>query len=186
MNIIKRIIEWFETGDLVPLIVIVSAVHYSDILSKHDILPVAIAIGLMVDLGHFRSVRAAVRYSGKNQKEYVVRWLVALFMTSVSVVYQQRFYNDWWLSLPLPLLIVSLSWLQYTDRLLMKQNQSQSKANPKPAKRIQSKTEAIKPAYQCELCGFVAKSQNALNGHMRKHSKISANGNGHSKEQVKV
>jgi len=163
-------IYWFEHGDLVPLIVIVSAVHYSFVLAAFDHWMVATSIGLMVDLGHFRTVRAAVRYSGANHKTQITRWMVAFFMTAVSISYQQRYYSDWWLSLPLPFLIVSLAWLQETDKATGKRTKSETPAEPKPllAKASETKPAKSENVFRCDF----AKSQNGLNAHKRKHSKI--------------
>jgi hypothetical protein len=41
----RGIVHWFEHGDLVPLLVLVSAVHYAIVLSEVDAWPVAVAIG---------------------------------------------------------------------------------------------------------------------------------------------
>lgn len=138
------ITDWFEYGDLVPLLVLVSAVHYASVLKGKDDLPVAVAIGMLVDLGHFRTVRAAFRYSVVRPKrrrkpadsapwyrwvgywwsertsringQLVARWVIALVMTGISLTYHQRYYNDLWLSAPLPFLIAALAWLQRVDQ----------------------------------------------------------------------
>ena len=108
-------VQWFEFGDLLPLLIIVSSAHYISILSNHDNWFVAVAIGILVDLGHYRWVRAAARYSGSDKRQAAIRWLFAISMTVVSLAYHQRFYQDWWLSIPLPLLIASLAWLSKVD-----------------------------------------------------------------------
>lgn len=111
----RSAVTWFETGDLVPLLVIISAVHYASVLANKDAWPVAIAIGLLVDLGHYRVVRVAVRYQGDSGWQRVARWAIAVSMTAVSLNYHQRYYEDWWLSAPLPLLIAALAWLQQVE-----------------------------------------------------------------------
>lgn len=85
--VFHSLLNWLEHGDLVPLIVLVSALHYSVILQAHDHIITATAIGFMVDLGHFRTVRAAVRYApiktrakqkqNAHRREYVTRWGMA-------------------------------------------------------------------------------------------------------------
>lgn len=185
----QSIVNWFERGDLIPLLVLVSAVHYANILSEYDWWGVAVAIGLLVDLGHYRVIRAAVRYTGSNGWESLARWLIAAVMTAVSLSYHQRFYNDWWLSIPLPLLIAALAWLQRVDRA----KPSESVAKPSKIAANESKTEQevskvaqtlCKPSANnladvsnesklvCCDCGFVAKNQLALNAHMRKHKDV--------------
>lgn len=181
-----RLVSWFEYGDLVPLIVIISGVHYADMLAGYDHWFVAIAIGLLVDLGHFRTVRAAVRYGGSDNQQKIIRWLMALAMSAVAITYQQRYYDDWWLSAPLPFLIAALAWLQRVDGIATKSQaatHSETKAKPKPDKAeavpLPAKPEPkkAKPVlFGCELCGQEFQSQNALNAHARYHKRASKNG----------
>jgi len=166
------ILEWFEYGDLVPLIVLVSAVHYAVILRGHDIWPVAIAIGILVDLGHYRWTRAAVRYSGNNQREKAIRWSLALLMTAISLAYQQRYYDDWWYAIPLPLLIISLAWLSEADKAKQHTSQSASKrilTDVETTPAVESEPEAETFRYICGVCGHGCDTQNGLNAHQRKH-----------------
>lgn len=184
MNRIRSVwlifVDWFERGDLVPLMVLVSAVHYAAVLAGKDSAPVAIAIGLLVDLGHYRTIRAAVRYTGDSKRQAVARWLIATGMTALSLNYHQRYYQDFWLSAPLPLLIAALAWLQKVDQ----RNTSRTERTESKPASLESKTpsepaplEAAPVAlYRC-VCGFEAKTQAALNGHKRKHAvKIPLNG----------
>lgn len=171
------LVNWFERGDLVPLIVIVSALHYSQILKAHDHVIVATAIGMMVDLGHYRTVRSAVRYSGSSIRTRNIRWLMTFFFTAVSIVYQQRFYNDWWFSLPLPLLIVALAWLQQTDKIGV-QRRAIAEEKPEQSEQSQSKPKAKTYIATCEVCdwsknGYKSKraATNGKNAHMRTHTK---------------
>jgi hypothetical protein len=162
-------VAWFETGDLVPLLVIVSAVHYAAVLSARDTWPVAIAIGLLVDLGHYRTIRAAVRYSGASRYQALARWLIAAGMTGLSLNYHQRYYEDWWLSAPLPLLIAALAWLQQIDKRQRAEPARSQADDSQLALAAPSKEPARKPLYLCS-CGYQAGSQAGLNGHKRKHS----------------
>ncbi len=111
----RAAVAWFETGDLVPLLVLVSAVHYAAVLAGKDYWMVAVAIGLLVDLGHYRTIRAAVKYRNGTLRQSALRWAIAVSMTAVSLNYHQRYYSDWWLSAPLPLLIAALAWLQQVE-----------------------------------------------------------------------
>lgn len=145
----------FERGDLVPLIILVSAVHYTAILAGHDVPAVAVAIGLLVDLGHYRWVRAAVRYKlpttkrktqvKAGRRELFVRWALAAGMTALAVLYQQRYYADWALSLPLPALVLSLAWLAEKDKTQGERKAAQPAAivAPAPAPQI---AQAAQPA----------------------------------------
>ena len=160
------VVNWFEHGDLVPLIVIVSAFHYAAILQNKDAPAVAVAIGLLVDLGHFRTIRAAVRYSGDDKRQAFARWMIAAGTTALSLNYHQRYYNDWWLSIPLPLLIAALAWLQRVDQ------RTAARAQPKQTAPLQPASEpppVEEPLFVCS-CGFSAKTQNALNAHSRVHN----------------
>lgn len=107
---------WLERGDLIPLMVLVSAAHYGVVLAGRDWWPVAVAVGVLVDVGHFRSVVLAVRYRGENLREKVLRWAVAGVMTAISLSYHWRFYGgDLALALPLPLLIAALAYFERTQ-----------------------------------------------------------------------
>lgn len=122
----RAVLNWLEHGDLVPLIILVSAWHYSVILSEHDHVIAAVSIGTLVDLGHYRWTKAAVRYPGDNWKEKYGRWAMVLIMSAIALNYQQRFYNDWWLSIPMPLLIASLAWLNQKDSKAKKSEKTET------------------------------------------------------------
>lgn len=186
----RRLVGWFEHGDLVPLLIVVSAWHYAVILAGRDPWPVAVAIGLLVDLGHYRVVRAAVRYSGRTSQA-AARWLVALAMTAVALAYHLRYYEmDWWLAAPIPLLIATLAWLSKVDAALMRAAERPSKTEP--AAERPERPAAIAPATEsalaataqiaergpyvatCEVCGWQRNGykneramRNALNAHKR-------------------
>ena len=165
----RTAVEWFEHGDLVPLLVVVSAAHYANILAGKDPLIVAIAIGILVDISHYRTVRAAVRYQNRNW-QMIARWSVALAMTAVALTYHLRYYdNDIWLAAPLPFLIATLAWLSKVDAGV---GARQKQAPVAPAKVEQPAAETFTAT--CERCNWSHnhyKSQraasNALNAHRR-------------------
>lgn len=146
----QSLVNWFERGDLIPLLVLVSAVHYANILAAYDWWGVAVAIGLLVDLGHYRVIRAAVRYNGVNVWESVARWVIAAVMTAVSLSYHQRFYADWWLSIPLPLLIAALAWLQRVDRAKPSETKSAAAKPSEPQSEAERGISKLAAEY-CEL-----------------------------------
>ena len=112
----QTLVNWFEHGDLIPLLVIVSAAHYTSILSGYDKWPVAVSLGILVDIGHYRVVRAAIRYNNNRKAETVRRWIFLLVMTGISFGYHYWFYNrSFLLAAPIPLLIGILAWLQRVD-----------------------------------------------------------------------
>lgn len=170
-KIFHSIVNWLETGDLVLLIVLVSAVHFASVLAKYDYPPVAIALGLLVDLGIWRAVRYAVRYQGASLWERCARYAIACAMIAISYAYHHRFYGDIILAAPVPFLIAALSWLD----------------SRKPAKverkDTQAETQAMEQMrYVCVTCGASYARQQGLAAHMRKHAKQKANGH---KEVVK-
>jgi hypothetical protein len=176
-NLWRTTLDWFERGDLVPLLIVVSAAHYVVVLAGKDFWPVAVAIGVLVDLGHYRWVRAAARYEGTKPGQVAVRWLFAIILTAISLGYHQRYYQDWLLSAPIPLLIASLAWLAKVDQRAAAKPAAPAApaviAEPSEApKRIASAQRPMLPAeapLYCEMCGRPAASQNALNAHMRAH-----------------
>lgn len=178
VTLFRSLLNWLEHGDLVPLIVLVSAWHYSVILSAHDHTVAAIAIGTLVDLGHYRWTKAAVRYLGNDWKEKLGRWFMVLIMSAIALNYQQRFYNDWWLSVPMPLLIASLAWLNQKDS---KSQQKASKSEKVVANAEPEIAKAEVPVLACEICGAThGKSGHpiltraALNAHMKAHKEHAA------------
>jgi hypothetical protein len=79
----------------------------------------------------------------------------------------------------IPLLLAFLGAAQAlsetsTTLLTSDEKPAESKPEPKPEPLAEPE-----PAFVCDLCGYVAKSQLALNGHKRAHS----NGNGHREPQ---
>lgn len=175
------VVDWFEHGDLVPLLVVVSAWHYAAVLADADAWPVAIAIGILVDIGHFRTIRAAFRYNvpGKRRRrgwparmahavgiringQLSARWMIALTMTAISLAYHQRYYDDWWLSAPIPFLIAALAWLGQVDGRGKKppsENATHSATHPTHKK--------TGPTHTCKTCGATFARSTALATHVR-------------------
>jgi hypothetical protein len=115
------IVNTFEYGDLIPLMVIVSAGHYIAVLQSHDTPLTAVAVGILVDLGHYRAVRIAsvYRYTRATDDtkgtgralEFTLRWSVVILLTVITFAYHLRFYaNDWALAAPMPILIAFLAY----------------------------------------------------------------------------
>ena len=195
----KAIFEYLEHGNLVILIVLVSAVHYALILQTWDTIAVAIAIGLMVDLGHYRTVKAAVRYRTpkptKDDKRSwfslhhtgIIRWAMALFFTAIAISYQMIYYDgDIRFALPLPLLIVGLAWLSETNKAVgtkrksAKRKPAQRTPAPKPTKR---KPKRMVGKIPCPDCGKMVSGQPGLAGHKQHCPAVNVNGR---KERVTV
>jgi hypothetical protein len=168
------LVNWFETGDLVPLLVIVSAVHYAYVLATKDFWPVAIAIGILVDLGHYRTVRTAVRYKGYFWQA-VFRWTIAAGMTALSLNYHQRYYMDWWLSAPLPLLIAALAWLKQTEPKVQSKVEHDTPHMPSIVVHDAEPVKALPASYACKHIGCTVsrESPQKLAAHVRwDHRKV--------------
>lgn len=183
-------LDWFEHGDLVPLLIVVSAAHYSAVLAGKDNIVVAVLIGVLVDLGHYRWVRAAARYDGNKIPQYVIRWGFTILLTGLSLLYHQRYYQDWLLSIPIPLLIASLAWLTKVDA----RQGASAKTKQVPPEYVPVVVEAhtehmqddpehmqIVPEFVCASCNEPFESRQKYAAHMRW-----AHRNGHEKEQVKL
>ncbi len=113
-NFTRRAVHYFERGDLIPLMLIVSIPHYALALQGRDLLIVAIGIGLAMDLGQYRVVKAAIRYGGNW-------WFAAILLTAIALGYHMFYYGgDWFtafiLAAPLPLLIIFLAALSVKER----------------------------------------------------------------------
>lgn len=109
----KRILHYFETGDLVPFLVVVSVAHFIGALANRDALPVAVAVGIAVDVGMYRVVKAALKHGR-------VWWFVALLVTLISFGYHLEYYGLSWqgvlFAAPLPFLIIALAALSHQEK----------------------------------------------------------------------
>ena len=109
----KSVLHYFETGDLVLFLVVISVFHFVGALSKYDPAPVALAVGIAVDVGVYRLVKASLKFGGWW-------WLAAVALGVVSYGYHVEYYaassNAWLLALPLPALIVLLAALSHRER----------------------------------------------------------------------
>lgn len=109
----KTILHYLETGDLIPFLVVVSVFHFVGALGKYDLAPVALAVGVAVDVGMYRVIKAALKYGGWW-------WLAAVAITAVSYGYHVEYYsgapNALVLAVPIPLLIILLAALSHRER----------------------------------------------------------------------
>lgn len=107
-------VNWFESGELAPLIILVSVPHYAQVLAKYDFWPVAAVLGFLLDLAHYRTIKAYQNGRG-------ALWMVVL--TAFSFGFHAAFYvlggAGWWavfLGAAVPVVIFALSYLSYTER----------------------------------------------------------------------
>jgi|GEM_PF-3636483 len=110
---LKRVLHYFETGDLVPFLVVVSMAHFVGALANRDLLPVAIAVGVAVDVGMYRVIKSALKY-GRWW------WAAAIMVTGMSFGYHLEYYGlspqGILFAAPLPMLIILLAALSYQER----------------------------------------------------------------------
>lgn len=106
------LIVWaFEKADIIPALVIISAWHYGGAMQRHgDPLPVAVALGVLTDVGHYRSVQSVARKSHEPR-----RWIVMIVLTVLTWYYHFLWYDNFVLSICIPALIVSLALLSHWD-----------------------------------------------------------------------
>ncbi len=109
----KTTLHYFESGDLVLFLVVISVFHFVGALAKYDPAPVALAVGIAVDVGVYRLVKASLKFGGWW-------WLAAVALGVVSYGYHVEYYsaspNAWLLAAPLPALIVLLAALSHRER----------------------------------------------------------------------
>lgn len=99
-------IVWlFEKADIIPPLVIVSAYHYGGALVDYDLLPVAIVLGVLIDLGHYRSVKAAIK------TPEIPQFAVMTVLTVMTGYYHWLWYRNFILAATVPALIICLSLL---------------------------------------------------------------------------
>lgn len=119
-NLWQRAANFFESGDLVPFAVTVSSVHFVKALVVYggESWPVAILVGIFVDMLHYRTIRYAVR--GRTRTAVTL----ATLTTAMSYVFHLLFYIDGGafqpvyllLAAPLPFGIFILAWQQEQAR----------------------------------------------------------------------
>ena len=120
LSLWQRVANFFENGDLVPFAVVVSSVHFVTALVVYggESWPVAVLVGIFVDMLHYRTIRYAVR--GRNRMAIGL----AIITTAMSYVFHLLFYVDGGqfqpvyllLAAPLPFGIFILAWQQEQAR----------------------------------------------------------------------
>ena len=85
VNLLKKswgFIVWlFEQADIIPALVIVSVWHYAGAMqAQGDPISVAIALGVLTDIGHYRSVKSVARKRSFSLKH----WIVMVVFTALT------------------------------------------------------------------------------------------------------
>ena len=161
----KKAHAWIETGDYILPMILVSVAHYIGVLAGRDLMPVAAAIGLLVDLGHYRLVKAALKFGAWF-------WLAALGMTVIAFGYHFAFYSvagadlleAALLAVPIPFLIITLAGLSVKERWARKFAESAAQGSQDARKETQSTPQSV---FACGLCGAEFPKQQGLAAHIR-------------------
>ncbi len=149
-RLLKSALNWIETGDLILPVVVVSAAHYAIVLSAHDFWFIAFVIGVLVDLGHYRIVKAAIRFG----KWF---WFAALIMTMLAFGFHLAFYGDngdwreWMYSAAIPIVIVFLAALSVRERWAAKATSGDKHDNRRdndapPAQTVAPPAQTVAPS----------------------------------------
>ena len=113
-KIINRFVDWFENGELTPFVILISIPHYAMVLARFDWWPVAAVLGFLLDMGHYRTIRAYLRGKGAF-------WMIVLSLFSYG--FHFAFYFEGGAGLAslffggaVPIVIFALSFLGYAER----------------------------------------------------------------------
>ncbi len=114
-------VEWVERGDLVPLIILVSIPHYISVMSRFEYTIVAVAMGILTDLGHYRTILVYLKST--------VGRFAALFWMSVltlmSYAFHVGFYTlsgtaeqpwPWALGAVPPILVFAMAYISKREK----------------------------------------------------------------------
>lgn len=149
-------IVWlFEKADIIPPLVIVSAYHYGGALVDYDLLPVAIVLGVLIDLGHYRSVKAAIKTPELPQ------FAVMITLTCMTGYFHWLWYRNIILAATVPALIICLSLLSKWGGW-----ERQAIVFAPQAKVKQAEAKPEQKAFACEICQAEFDTQKQLSGHI--------------------
>ena len=152
----------FEKADIIPALVIVSAWHYSVAMSaRGDPAPIAIALGVLTDVGHYRSVK------GVAKKNELKRWVVAIGLTVLTFYYHYLYYQDYILAICVPSLIISLALLSKWDGWEGQSIRIAPRASEDAPKASEETPQGLR--YPCGQCDETFSSGAAKANHIRWH-----------------
>ncbi len=81
-----KLVNWIENGDLVPFVILLSVPHYAGVLQKYEHVTTATAFAILVDIGHYRTIKAVM----KGNKYQPWGWMILL--TVISYGFHTSFY----------------------------------------------------------------------------------------------
>lgn len=135
-----------EKADIIPPLVFVSAWHYAGALAKLDPPAVAVILGVLIDLGHYRSVKAVMARPEERR-----RLVVMTTLTVMTGYYHWLWYRDIILAVTVPVLIICLSLLGKWggwERQALRVNAVQYASNA-----VQMQEQKIVMLRKCKICG---------------------------------
>lgn len=115
MKIYHKFLDYIENGDILLPVILIAVVHYAYALSYYDFFPVAAAIGFLVDIGHYRTVK--LYFEGKNPFWAIVLTIWSFFM---HWYYYHKAGAEIWavaFAATIPLVIFALGWITKTQKL---------------------------------------------------------------------
>lgn len=118
-------VDWVERGDLVPLLILVAVPHYITVMVSFEFWPVAVAMGILTDLGHYRTILVYLKSTvGRGAALF---WM--LILTAISYGFHVGFYvlhgqmaDQWpWVvgSVP-PILIFAMAYISKREKWYLK------------------------------------------------------------------
>lgn len=115
MRLWTKLVNWFENGDLMPPIILVSVPHYAHVLSGYDWWPVAAVVGFLVDISHYRTIKSYLKDHGKF-------WMIILTVMSFGFHFGFYFMGGAGLAsiffaAAVPIVIFALSFISKNERL---------------------------------------------------------------------
>lgn len=120
-------VDWVERGDLVPLLILVAVPHYITVMVSFEFWPVAVAMGILTDLGHYRTILVYLKSTvGRGAALF---WM--LILTAISYGFHVGFYvlhgqmaDQWpWVvgSVP-PILIFAMAYISKREKWYLKKS----------------------------------------------------------------
>lgn len=90
----ESLTEWLENLRILPLVLVISGVHYSNVLWEHDGPILAILVAIILDVTHFGSLKQVV--TATTWKSRLGWGFGSVLLTAWAFALQYQFYADGW------------------------------------------------------------------------------------------
>ncbi len=157
----NAIVEWVERGDLVPLIILVSIPHYINVMGRFDYWGVAVAMGILTDLGHYRTILVYLKSTvGRFASLF---WMSVL--TFISYGFHVGFYTlgnfapqpwPWILGAVPPVLIFAMAYISKREKWYIRGKTATAGSAEQPT-IAKWDIRKLDPAAKLELKGMTTK-----------------------------